>query len=155
MGAPRVLRRGLCVTLYMTACVSTRGVSPFHVSASSPFGGSGVCLIPRIARDDPQPRQRHRVLEGSARRCEEFVEHPFHGENGGARIDQPARDVELAHLAADARGALQHGHLGAGRRELDGSRQPADTGADHHDPFPAQDPLQLDLTIIARAIHFF
>jgi hypothetical protein len=58
-------------------------------------------------------READIVLESRAGGREQLLEHPAHGEDGGAGVERRAAGDHFAHLAAGRGGALQHGDFGA------------------------------------------
>ncbi|BDL40091.1 hypothetical protein MSPGM_26810 [Methylorubrum sp. GM97] len=80
----------------------------------------------------PQPHLRFEVGAGLG---EQLLEHPAHGEDGGARLDRHPTHGERAHLAADSRCPLQDGDVVAGSGEAQRRCEPANPGSDHDDAF--------------------
>ena len=95
--------------------------------------------------------QREVVVERRGGVVEQSVEHPAHGEHGRPGIDRAAPHRDFAHLAARRGGAFQHRDRHARNREVDGSGQAAQPGADDDGSFHDGEgaPVKLCLTHVS------
>ena len=90
-----------------------------------------LAIAPGVAGQGGGRMQDEVPVERGAGRGEDLLQHPAHGEHGRAGIEAAAADLDLAHLAAGCRRALEHGDLQALHGELQGRHQPAYSGTDH------------------------
>ena len=86
-----------------------------------------------VAGEPALARQRDVVVEPLAGGGEDAVEHVAQGEDGGAGIDQPLPDLDLAQLAAGTGRALHHRDADAATREVERRHEASDARAHHGD----------------------
>ena len=85
-----------------------------------------------MARQDVQRLDGEFGLQCGADRRQNLVEHPAHGEHGGAAVDGRAVHHELAQLAAGRGCGVDHGHRQPLVRQLQGGDQATNASTDNH-----------------------
>jgi hypothetical protein len=87
-----------------------------------------------VAGEDRSGVQGQVVGEGRAGGVEQLLEHPAHGEDGGAGVHARAgADRDFPHLAAGRRRALQHHDFEAAGGQVQRGGEAAYPGADDGD----------------------
>ena len=78
--------------------------------------------------------QRQMIRQPFVDRLEQLLEHPFHGEDGGAGVDRAAvRRGDGAHLAARGGLPLEDGDAHAAAQQVERGGQAPDPRPDHRD----------------------